>query len=110
MKKLEWNLESLFKSKEELNSEREQIEVKVKQLQCYQSTPLDATHLEYLLNEMWEIKERTNNVLIYGSLKYYKDVTSEEKIAQKNLVEKFQRETEQSLKWIDKKIIDTNVD
>lgn len=110
MKKLEWNLESLFKSKEELNSEIEQIEVKVKQLQCYQSTPLDATHLEYLLNEMWEIKERTNNVLIYGSLKYYKDVTSEEKIAQKNLVEKFQRETEQSLKWIDKKIIDTNVE
>lgn len=72
MYKLEWNLHDLFENNQLFYSEIANGEKLVKEVQGYKNIELDATTLLDLLNKEWEIKEKVNNILIYGSLKYYK--------------------------------------
>ena len=58
-----------------------------------------------LLNEKWKIKELTNNIWVYGSIKYYKNIKSPECIELKTVAENFYSEINLNLCFIDKKIL-----
>ena len=48
---------------------------------------VDATLLLNMLDDKWKIKELSNNILIYGSLMYYKNINDEECIELKRIAE-----------------------
>ena len=67
---------------------------------------LDSTLLLNLLDKKWKIKEISNNILIYGSLMYYKNVNDDECIELKRVAETFNNDVNTILKFIDRKILD----
>ena len=71
---MKWNLEELFKNEEELFKEIDNIKVSLSKIKKYESIVLDSKSLVALLDTKWLIKEKANNVLVYCSLKYYKNV------------------------------------
>ena len=71
---MKWNLEELFKNEEELFKEIDNIKVSLSKIKKYESIVLDSKSLLALLDTKWLIKEKVNNVLVYCSLKYYKNV------------------------------------
>ena len=72
MANLIWNLDDLFKSKKDCYHEIKKITKQVDKLNKIKVN--DSFSLFNLLEKAWQIKEVTNNILIYGSFKYYKDV------------------------------------
>lgn len=58
-----------------------------------------------LLNEKWKIKELTNDIWVYGSIKYYKNIKSSECIELKTVAENFYSEINAELSFIDKMIL-----
>jgi oligoendopeptidase F len=103
---LTWDLTSLFKSDEEFYKTKDYIKELLNEIEKFKSTELNDQNLLELLNLKWKIKELTNNVLIYGSLKYYKDVKNEECLEQKKLGETLANEVNTRLKFIDLKILE----
>ena len=73
-------------------------------IQIFRETPLDENSLYEMISKKWEIKERANNILVYGSLRYYQNVNSEECEKLKSDAEKFNNEVTQALNFIDSKI------
>ena len=67
---MEWNLEELFKTEEEFYKEIESIKKELETIKQYESVELNQDNLLELLDKKWKIKERTNNILVYGSLRY----------------------------------------
>lgn len=98
---LEWNLDDLFISNDEF----------YKEIDCVRNilssfiNELDSLTLLELLDKEWYIKEKTNNILIYGSLKYYKNIKSEECVKLKEDAENFSNEVNATLKRVDNIII-----
>lgn len=58
-----------------------------------------------MLNDKWLIKELTNNILIYGSLKYYQNIKSDECSKLKQDAEDFNNRVNFELAFIDRKIL-----
>ena len=70
---MEWNLEELFKTENDFYNEIENIKRELENIEQYENIELNKDNLLELLNKKWELKEKSNNVLVYGSLNYYKN-------------------------------------
>lgn len=109
MSKLEWNLKELFINNDEFYKEIAKIKKLLNRIKKYKDVELDSTTLLKMLNDKWKIKELTNNILIYGSLMYYKNINDEECINLKNTAEKFNNEVNIKLRFIDIKILNLGI-
>ena len=103
---MEWNLEELFKTENDFYNEIENIKTELEKIKQYENIELNKDNLLELLNKKWELKEKSNNVLVYGSLNYYKNIKSEEMINLKTQAEKLNSEVESKLSFIDLKILE----
>lgn len=74
--KLQWDLTEFFENSERFYKEIDSIKEKLIDIKKYQNVELNENSLFTLLEEKWQIKELTNNILIYGSLMYYKNINS----------------------------------
>lgn len=106
MKELKWNLEELFINTEAFYSELEAIKAEIEKIkEKYREETLSAESLFSMLEAKWALKERVNNCLIYGSLMYYRDVTSEEIAELKKDAEELNSAFTAELSFIDAKIV-----
>lgn len=102
---LNWNLEELFKNNQDFYIEIENIKNLLSDIKKYENEELDENSFFDMLFKKWNIKELTNNILIYGSLMYYKNVKSTECIELKSVAENFNNQVNLELSFIDKKIL-----
>ncbi len=105
MNKLEWNLQKIFSNNQLFYEEIKNIKILVKEINQYKNNELTADLLLTILDKKWKIKELSNNVLIYGSLMYYKNINNNNCIELKRTAEKFNNEVDTALKFIDRKIL-----
>ena len=103
---MEWNLDDLFKSDDDFFSEIDCIRNELVDIRKYSDIELNIDNIVELLDRKWEIKERANNVLVYGSLKYYKNINDDLSKGMKSTAEKLSSEVEFSLSFIDSKLLD----
>lgn len=106
MTKLEWNLQELFNDNQSFYDEIENIKQLLKDIEQYKNVNMNSNTLLEMLDKKWKIKELSNNVLVYGSLMYYKNVNDEERIKMKKDAEIFNNEVNTALKFIDVKILE----
>lgn len=102
---LNWNLEDLFKNNHDFYIEIENINNLLSDIKKYANEKLNENTLFDMLVDKWNIKELTNNVLVYGSLMYYKNVKSKECIELKSVAENFNNQVNLELSFIDRKIL-----
>ena len=74
--KLEWNLTEFFKDEKDFYQALEQVDNKLQEL-TKEDKNLDEKTLLEILNKKYAIKEQSNNILVYASLRYFKNVKSE---------------------------------
>lgn len=107
---MEWNLDYFFKSEIEFTEEIEKVKKLLEELLKMNKSISSSLELEKILTLRWHIKELSNNILIYGSLSYYKNVHSEECIKLKKQAEEFNNEVDTTLKKIDTNILNLGWD
>ena len=78
MTKFEWNLQEMFANNQSFYDEINNVKQLLEDIKKYEEAELNSTLLLKLLDKKWEIKEISNNILIYGSLMYYKNVNDNE--------------------------------
>ncbi len=105
-----WNLQNLFSSSEEFYNEIEKTNSDIQEVVKFKDSFFDVNVLLIILNLKWSIKERVNNILIYGSLNYYKDIESEETKRMKATAEQLVAKVDFTLTFIDEKIIELGED
>lgn len=105
MTKLEWNLQEMFANNQSFYDEINNVKQLLEDIKKYEEAELNSTLLLKLLDKKWEIKEISNNILIYGSLMYYKNVNNNECIELKKIAESFNNDVNTILKFIDRKIL-----
>lgn len=110
MAKLEWNLQEIIINNQSFYDEINDVKQLLEEVKKYKSTDLDSNLLLNLLDKKWNIKEICNNILIYGSLMYYKNVNDDECIGLKRVAEEFTNDVNMALKFIDRKILDLGVE
>ena len=110
MAKLEWNLQEIIINNQSFYDEINDVKQLLEEVKKYKSTDLDSNLLLNLLDKKWNIKEICNNILIYGSLMYYKNVNDDECIKLKRVAEEFTNDVNMALKFIDRKILDLGVE
>ena len=106
MTKWEWNLDEIFSNNQLFYEEIENIKNLINDIKQYENIELDSIGLLNILDKKWKIEELVNNVLIYGSLMYYKNINDDECIELKKVAENFNNEVNNILKFVDKKILD----
>lgn len=106
MTNLEWNLQEIFANNQSFYDEINNVKQLLEDIKKYESAKLDSTLLLNLLDKKWKIKEISNNILIYGSLMYYKNINDDECIELKRVAETFNNDVNTILKFIDRKILD----
>lgn len=106
MMNLKWDLSELFASNELFYKEIKKIKLKLLKMKKYDDMELDEDSLLKLLDDEWSIKELSNNVLVYGSLRYYQNIHSEECIKLKEDAEKLHHQVQLELSFVDRKILD----
>lgn len=106
MTKLEWNLHEIFSNNQSFYDEIENIKILLEDIKQYESIELDSILLLNILDKKWKIKEFSNNILIYGSLMYYKNINDDESIELKRVAEDFNNDVNTILKFVDRKILD----
>ena len=106
MAKWEWNLQEIFNNNQSFYDEIKYIETLIEDIKQYENVELNSSLLLNILDKKWKIKELANNVLIYGSLMYYKNINDDECIKLKSVAEKFNNEVNTTLIFVDKKILD----
>lgn len=106
MMNLEWNLNELFQEEQDFYEKIKKIKETQKEMQKFKMIPFTKENLVIILNQKWELLEETNNVLIYGSLKYYQNINEEKNLKNKEKVEKLNNEVKSSLSFVDQKIIE----
>lgn len=110
MAKLEWNLQEIIINNQSFYDEINEVKQLLEEVKKYKSTDLDSNLLLNLLDKKWNIKEICNNILIYGSLMYYKNVNDDECVKLKRVAEEFTNDVNMTLKFIDRKILDLGVE
>ena len=78
MNKLQWNLQDVFSDNQSFYDEINNVKQLLEDIKKYENSELDSTLLLNLLDKKWKIKEKCNNILVYGSLMYYKNINDEE--------------------------------
>lgn len=106
MTKLEWNLHEIFSNNQSFYDEIANIKILLEDIKQYESIELDSILLLNILDKKWKIKEFSNNILIYGSLMYYKNINDDECIELKRVAEDFNNDVNTILKFVDRKILD----
>ena len=106
MNKLQWNLQEIFTDNHSFYQAIENVKILLDDMNKYEKLNLDASLLLEVLDKKWQIKELSNNILIYGSLMYYKNINSDECIELKKVAETFNNNVDTSLKFIDRKILE----
>ena len=106
MTKLEWKLQGIFDSNRSFYDEISNVKQLLDDIKKYEEVELDSVLLLTLLDKKWKIKEISNNILIYGSLMYYKNVNDDECIELKRVAESFNNDVNTILKFIYRKILD----
>lgn len=101
-----WNLQNLFKDKEQCLKEMEKVKKLLSEIKRFETMQLNSDTLLELLNQNWDIRERTNHILVYGSLLYYKDISSVDAVEFKNQVEQFDNKVQTELGFVNKKLIE----
>lgn len=110
MAKLEWNLQEIIMNNQSFYEKINEVKQLLEEVKKYKSTDLDSNLLLKLLDKKWNIKEICNNILIYGSLMYYKNVNDDECVELKRVAEEFTNDVNMALKFIDRKILDLGVE
>ncbi len=110
MAKLEWNLQEIIMNNQSFYEEINEVKQLLEEVKKYKSTDLDSNLLLKLLDKKWNIKEICNNILIYGSLMYYKNVNDDECVELKRVAEELTNDVNMALKFIDRKILDLGVE
>ena len=105
MNKLEWNLQEIFTDNQSFYDEIDNIKQLLEDVKNYENIELNSTLILNLLDKKWKIKEKSNNILIYGSLMYYKNVNDDECIELKRVAETFNNDVNTILKFIDRMIL-----
>lgn len=105
MNKLQWNLEDVFSDNQSFYDEINNVKQLLEDIKKYENSQLDSTLLLNLLDKKWKIKEKCNNILVYGSLMYYKNINDEECIELKKVAESFNNDINAILKFIDRMIL-----
>lgn len=103
---LKWDLSNLFSNTDAFYQEIELVKESVQNISHYKDKILNAQSLFELLNQSWGIKRRANTILVYGSLRYYKNVHSEECIQMKKVAESLFNQINLTLRFVDQKIIE----
>ena len=103
--KLTWDLTNIFIDTAHLRKEMCKVKSEIKVIKTYENIELDCNLLYDLLNKKYKIKEKTNKILLYASLKYYKNIHSIRNINLKKEAEEFNAEIDFKLKFIDNKIL-----
>lgn len=106
MTKLEWNLQEIFVNNQVFYDEINNVKQLIEDIKKYEEAELDSTLLLNLLDKKWKIKEISDNILIYSSLMYYKNVNDTECIELKRVAEAFNNDISTTLKFVDRKILD----
>ena len=78
MTKFEWNLQEMFANNQSFYDEINNVKQLLEDIKKYEEAELNSILLLKLLDKKWKIKEISNNILIYGSLMYYKNVNDNE--------------------------------
>lgn len=105
MNKLEWNLQEIFTDNQSFYDEIDNIKQLLEDVKNYENIELNSTLILNLLDKKWKIKEKSNNILIYGSLMYYKNVNDDKCIELKRVAETFNNDVNTILKFIDRMIL-----
>lgn len=105
MTKFEWNLQEMFANNQSFYDEINNVKQLLEDIKKYEEAELNSILLLKLLDKKWKIKEISNNILIYGSLMYYKNVNDNECIELKKIAESFNNDVNTILKFIDRKIL-----
>ena len=105
MKRLQWDLTTLIKDEKTFDKNIEKINRKLNTLKQEKNKVLNETLLLKLLEEKEKIKEESNKLLVYGSLRYYKNINDNNTIILKTKAEEFNNEVDLKLQWIDEKIL-----
>lgn len=105
MNKLEWNLQEIFTDNQSFYDEIDNIKQLLEDVKNYENIELNSTLILNLLDKKWKIKEKSNNILIYGSLMYYKNVNDDECIELKRVAETFNNDVNTILQFIDRMIL-----
>lgn len=102
---LKWNLKPLFVSNDAFYEEIKKIRQLLTNIKQYEKIALDDKTMLAMLNEKWYIKELTNNLLVYGSLRYYQNIKDDERLKMKQIAENFSNQVNVELTFIDRKIL-----
>lgn len=106
----QWDLTNLFSDSDDFYNEFKIVEESLNDIERFTKISLDEKSLLEILDNKWCIKEKTNNILVYGSLKYYKNIKSDECIKLKSDAEKFSNEVDLRLGFVDRKILELGRD
>lgn len=106
----QWDLTDLFSNNDDFYNEFKIVEESLNDIERFTKISLDEKSLLEMLDNKWCIKEKTNNILVYGSLKYYKNIKSDECIKLKSDAEKFSNEVDLRLGFVDRKILELGRD
>ena len=106
----QWDLTDLFSNNDDFYNEFKIVEESLNDIERFTKISLDEISLLEMLDNKWCIKEKTNNILVYGSLKYYKNINSDECIKLKSDAEKFSNEVDLRLGFVDRKILELGRD
>lgn len=102
---MRWDLKELFSSEELFyeaihNLKEELVDLKEKNQEVNTSE-----ELYELLNKKWELEEKNNQILIYGSLRYYQNVESDQTKEMKSIAESLNTQVHLALHFVDEFII-----
>ena len=104
---MEWDLSDLFKTEKDFYNSVEEVKMSLSEIGKYKEIDIESSSiLLEMLNDKWKIKEKSYKILVYGSLRYYKNIKSEECIDMKKIGESLNNLVDSSLKFIDCKIIE----
>ena len=106
----QWDLTDLFSNNDYFYNEFKIVEESLNDIERFTKITLDEKSLLEMLDNKWCIKEKTNNILVYGSLKYYRNIKSDECIKLKSDAEKFSNEVDLRLGFVDRKILELGRD
>jgi Oligoendopeptidase F len=103
LKKLIWDLSGLFKNDNDFYVSIKEAKEQLKEILEYREVNLDVDKLLEVLDLKWQLKQVANKILIYGSLKYYKDINNYGDMLEE--VEQFSNDIDASISFIDENII-----
>jgi len=106
----QWDLTNLFSDSDDFYNEFKIVEESLNDIERFAKISLNEKSLLEILDNKWCIKEKTNNILVYGSLRYYKNIKSDECIKLKSDAEKFSNEVDLRLGFVDRKILEIGRD